>query len=110
MKLICLIVFETFFYLVYLSTIKKESILYSKSLFKWNILKKEPSFLSSRQGYSLNLYNNKVIFFHTDFKKNNGQDIGVEISKKYNVYRQDYCGCIYSLRDKIKKDEYNNVK
>ena len=66
MKLICLIVFETFFYLVYLSTIKKESILYSKSLFKWNILKKEPSFLSSRQGYSLNLYNNKVFLFGGD--------------------------------------------
>ena len=51
-----------------------------------------------------NIYNNKVIFFHTDFKKNNGQDIGVEISKKYNVYRQDYCGCEYSLINKIDKN------
>lgn len=54
-----------------------------------------------------NLYNNKVIFFHTDFKKSNGQDIGVEISKKYNVYRQDYCGCEYSL---INKSDKNYIK
>ena len=54
-----------------------------------------------------NIYNNKVIFFHTDFKKNNGQDIGVEISKKYNVYRQDYCGCEYSL---INKSDKNYIK
>ncbi len=47
-------------------------------------------------------YENKVIFFHSDFKKNNGQDIGVELSKKYDVYRQDYCGCEYSLINKNK--------
>ena len=34
----------------------------------------------------------------------------IELSNIYDLYRQDYCGCIYSLRDKIKKDEYNNVK
>ena len=66
MKLISTLLIATFFCSVYLSTIKKGSILYSKSLFKWNILKKEPSFLSSRQGYSLNLYNNKVILFGGD--------------------------------------------
>ena len=54
-----------------------------------------------------NIYNNKVIFFHTDFKKNNGQAIGEEISKKYNVYRQDYCGCEYSL---INKSDKNYIK
>lgn len=44
-----------------------------------------------------NKYENKVVFLHTDFKKNNGQDIGVEISKKFDIYRQNYCGCEFSL-------------
>lgn len=37
----------------------------------------------------------KYIF--TDFKKNNGQDIGVLISKECDVYRQNYCGCEFSI-------------
>ncbi len=42
-------------------------------------------------------YSKKVIFIPTDFKKNNGQDIGVDISKRFNTYRQDYCGCEFSF-------------
>ncbi|MEB3430180.1 epoxyqueuosine reductase QueH [Citroniella saccharovorans] len=26
--------------------------------------------------------------------------MSIDLSKKYDLYRQDYCGCIYSLRDK----------
>ena len=37
-----------------------------------------------------------IEFFYSDFKKNNGQDIGVELSKKFCVYRQCYCGCRFS--------------
>lgn len=37
-----------------------------------------------------------VRYFVSDFKKNDGQDIGIDISKKYNVYRQNYCGCEFS--------------
>ena len=33
----------------------------------------------------------------SDFKKNKGIDKGLEIAKKHNMYRQDYCGCKYSL-------------
>ena len=32
----------------------------------------------------------------SDFKKNNGYKQSIELSKKYNLYRQNYCGCIYS--------------
>jgi len=42
----------------------------------------------------------------SDFKKNNGYKRSTEISKEYNMYRQDYCGCVFSYneRQKQKKD------
>ena len=46
-----------------------------------------------------------VLHLPSDFKKNNGYKRSVELSKEFNLYRQDYCGCIYSKiqREKIKK-------
>ncbi len=38
-------------------------------------------------------------FLYSDFKKKNGYKRSIELSKEYNLYRQDYCGCIYSKRD-----------
>ena len=32
----------------------------------------------------------------SDFKKKEGYKQSVELSKKYDLYRQDYCGCVYS--------------
>jgi hypothetical protein len=32
----------------------------------------------------------------SDFKKKNGYKRSIELSKEYNLYRQDYCGCVYS--------------
>ena len=48
----------------------------------------------------------QVKYLYSDFKKNNGYKHSIELSKKYNLYRQDYCGCINSKkeRDKKKKD------
>ena len=40
-------------------------------------------------------------FLYSDFKKKNGYKRSIELSKEYNLYRQDYCGCVYSIRDKI---------
>ncbi|MEM1485752.1 epoxyqueuosine reductase QueH [Oscillospiraceae bacterium PP1C4] len=37
-----------------------------------------------------------VSFLYSDFKKKNGYKTSIELSKKYNLYRQDYCGCIFS--------------
>lgn len=37
-----------------------------------------------------------VAFLPSDFKKKNGYKRSVELSKEYDLYRQDYCGCIYS--------------
>ena len=45
------------------------------------------------------IYNIK--FLVSDFKKNNGYKNSIELSKKYNLYRQNYCGCIYSRKSDI---------
>lgn len=44
-----------------------------------------------------NKYNIK--FLSPDFKKNNGYKCSIELSKKYNLYRQNYCGCIFSKQE-----------
>ena len=49
--------------------------------------------------------NNKVKYLVSDFKKKEGYKRSIELSKKYNLYRQDYCGCIFS---KIQKQEEMN--
>ena len=41
-----------------------------------------------------------VKWLYSDFKKENGYKKSIELSKKYNLYRQDYCGCKYSVREK----------
>ena len=41
-----------------------------------------------------------VKFLPTDFKKQNGYKRSVEISKELALYRQNYCGCIYSKNEK----------
>jgi len=38
-----------------------------------------------------------VKFLRSDFKKNNGYAKSVELTKKYKLYRQCYCGCIFSF-------------
>jgi hypothetical protein len=39
-------------------------------------------------------------YLYSDFKKKNGYKRSIELSSEYNLYRQDYCGCIYSVRNK----------
>ena len=46
-----------------------------------------------------------VNYLYSDFKKNNGYKHSIELSKEYNLYRQDYCGCKYSKRDKELRDK-----
>lgn len=43
-------------------------------------------------------------YFYSDFKKNKGIDIGLELRDKYNLYQQLYCGCKYSY-EKFKEKE-----
>jgi len=39
-----------------------------------------------------------VPYLLSDFKKNNGFNRSIELSEKYGLYRQNYCGCVYSKR------------
>lgn len=38
----------------------------------------------------------KIDFLEVDFKKKDGYLLSVKLSKKYDLYRQNYCGCRYS--------------
>ena len=42
-----------------------------------------------------------VKFLNSDFKKNDGYKRSIELSKKYNLYRQNFCGCSFSKVSKI---------
>lgn len=47
----------------------------------------------------INISENKNIkYLVSDFKKEEGYKNSIELSKKYNLYRQNYCGCIFSKR------------
>lgn len=37
-----------------------------------------------------------IKYLPSDFKKREGYKRSVELSKKYNLYRQNFCGCVYS--------------
>ncbi len=42
----------------------------------------------------------KTKWLFSDFKKNGGFKRSLEISKEFGLYRQDYCGCVYSMRNR----------
>ena len=40
-----------------------------------------------------------IEYLYLDLKKNDGYKKSIELSKKYNLYRQNYCGCIFSKKE-----------
>ena len=48
-----------------------------------------------------------IKYLYGDFKKKGRYQESIKISKEYNLYRQDYCGCIFS---KIEREEYIRSK
>jgi len=38
-----------------------------------------------------------ISYLFSDFKKKNGYKRSIELSEEYGLYRQNYCGCVYSL-------------
>ena len=40
-----------------------------------------------------------VSYLPSDFKKKNGYRRSIELSREYDLYRQEYCGCIFSRRE-----------
>lgn len=45
-----------------------------------------------------------IPYLASDFKKKEGYKRSLELSKEYNLYRQDFCGCVYSQIERNKKD------
>ena len=45
----------------------------------------------------------KVAALPCDLKKRGGYKRSIELSKQYGLYRQDYCGCIFSKRERDKR-------
>ncbi len=46
-----------------------------------------------------------VRYLVSDFKKKNGYKRSVELSREYGMYRQDYCGCVFSMRERKTAEE-----
>ena len=42
----------------------------------------------------------QIEFLAADFKKKDGFKRSIELSDRHNLYRQTYCGCIFSRRDR----------
>ena len=66
---------------------------------------------------SLNLIGKKlseeldIEYLYSDFKKKNGYKRSIELSHIFGLYRQDYCGCVYSKKEReryVKSKKNNN--
>lgn len=49
-----------------------------------------------------------VCFLPSDFKKKEGYKKSIAYSKEYGLYRQDYCGCIYSKKENDENEGKNH--
>lgn len=46
-----------------------------------------------------------VSYLYSDFKKKNGYKRSVELSAEYQLYRQNYCGCVFSKNEMERQHE-----
>ncbi len=52
-----------------------------------------------------------IVWLPSDFKKKNGYHRSVELSQEYGLYRQDFCGCVFSRMEadeRRKKQKVND--
>lgn len=49
-----------------------------------------------------------VAWLPSDFKKREGYKRSIELSRVFDLYRQNYCGCIYSKRERQIAEEKSN--
>ena len=45
----------------------------------------------------------EIDYLYSNFKKNNGYARSIELSKEYNLYRQNYCGCVFSKEESLNR-------
>ena len=49
-----------------------------------------------------------VLHLPSDFKKKNGYKRSCELSVQYGLYRQDYCGCVFSKHEAERREKSND--
>lgn len=54
----------------------------------------------NRIGYEIAEEIGGIKWLPSDFKKEGGYQRSIELSGEYDLYRQDYCGCVYSKRQR----------
>lgn len=47
----------------------------------------------------------EVLHLPSDFKKKNGYKRSIELSHEYDLYRQNYCGCVFSKREALDREK-----
>ena len=47
----------------------------------------------------------RITWLPSDFKKKEGYKRSIELSKEYDLYRQNYCGCAYSKAESLKREK-----
>ena len=47
----------------------------------------------------------EIPYLYSDFKKKGGYQRSVELSRQYGLYRQDYCGCIFSKTERLMRSD-----
>lgn len=52
----------------------------------------------------------KIDYLPSDFKKQDGYKRSIELSRIYDLYRQDYCGCVFSRQQQINIQEQRNYE
>lgn len=52
----------------------------------------------------------KPRFLYADFKKNDGYLKSTKMTKEYNMYRQNYCGCMFSYEEMLKRENKEDSK
>lgn len=61
-------------------------------------------------GSLLEKKHSKTKYFYSDFKKKAGAEIGAKIRDKYQLYYQNYCGCIYSYNEMLLREKAKDKK
>ena len=51
----------------------------------------------------------KVEHLPSDFKKKNGYKRSIELSREYDLYRQDFCGCVFSKRERDRREQEKSL-
>jgi hypothetical protein len=61
--------------------------------------------IGERLEEDMKLTSGQIMWLPTDFKKKGGYQRSIELSKVYDLYRQDFCGCSFS---KAERDQRMN--